>query len=799
MKKCSYKKSGRFFLLPLALAYATSPNPILAQNTYWQESAKIFASNSVATVKIEIDPAYLRYILDPANAESDSLFPARLIFQNTEIAGDTLEPVGFRLRGNTSRYAQKKSFKVDINEYVKGQKLYGLEKLNINGEHNDPAVMRARLSWHLFNQYEVPSARATYAAMYINDEYKGLYVIVEHYDEEFIESRFGNNDGNLYKCLYPADLTYLGPDQAAYKKMRNSRERAYDLETNEEGDDYSDLVAFIDFLNNTGNPDFAAGIEERFNVRTFLKYLALNTLMGSWDDYWYLKNNYYVYHNAASDKYEFIPYDYDNSFGIDFVNGDWGRRDIYAFGHPTEPRPLVTRILAIPGYRNLYSAYLKEFTDNGFTLPALEPHMMAWRSLAEAWVLNDTYYPRDWGFTFVDWQQSLDVARGGHVEYGIRPYIGTRCMTAMQQLREGPLPALISELVWLPTQPAATEDVTVTCRITDSGGVIAAELLYSVSNSPPVTALMHDDGQNGDNAARDGIWTATIPGQAAGSFRAFYLRVHGSAGAWTIYPETAPFKKILLPQRTAAFSIVINEFMASNSTTVADPDGGEYDDWVEIYNTADTAVALTGFFLTDNLNNPTKWQFPDTIISGKSFMLLWADEQAAQGPLHMSFKLGASGEQLGLFAPQSQGTIPVDTLSFGPQTTDVSFGRAPDGGAIWQLFDKPTPGTPNTSTTSIANRNDLQDLLPRSFYIRGVQPNPAKHATQLQLFIAQTGNYTIRIFDVTGKEIKREQLELVHHGEQSLYLSLTNLKAGVYFVRMEGRRALQAIKMTVLH
>ena len=783
----------RFFLIA-ACTVANFPAIIFAQNHYWQESAKIFNSSSVAIIKIEIASAFLNYVLDPANAESDSLFPARLIFQNAEIPADTLEPVGFRLRGNTSRRSQKKSFKLDLNEYVKGQKLYGLEKLNINGEHNDPAILRALLSWRLFNQYQVPAARATYTALYINGEYKGLYIIVEHYDEEFLPPRFGNNEGNLYKCLYPADLVYLGADQAAYKKMRNSRERAYDLETNEDRDDYSDLVEFITFLNNANDADFGRGIEERFNVRAFLKYLAVNTLIGSWDDYWYLKNNFYLYHNTATGKFEFIPYDYDNTYGVDFVGGDWGRRDLYAFGHPSEPRPLVTRILAIPGYRNLYSAYLKEVMANGFALAQQEPAMLAWRNIAEPWVRIDTYYPRDWNFTFNDWQQALDVARGGHVKYGIKNYIATRIATATQQLREGPVPATISDVQWQPMPSSPSQEVTVTCRIVDAGSVAAAELLYTVSGGPLISTLMFDDGQHGDGAANDGRWAAQIP---AGTLREFYLRVRGSAGAWTIYPETAPFKKVLLTERVAASPLVINEFMASNSATIRDP-AGEPDDWVEIYNPAATPIRLVGFFLTDNLANPTKWQFPDTTLAANGFMLLWADDQAAQGSLHMTFRLSADGEQLGIFAPQNSGTIPIDTLSFGAQTTDVSSGRATDAGASWKRFEKPTPGVSNNSPTRVVETGALQNLTPKAFYIESLLPNPAGDATQIRLAIAVAGVYTIRLFDVTGREVERIRRDFSQIGLQTVVMPLTNLRSGIYFLRMEGRQTAQAIKLIVL-
>ena len=459
----------------------------------------------------------------------------------------------------------------------------------------------------------------------------------------------------------------------------------------------------------------------------------------------------------------------------------------------------MTRILAIPGYRNIYTANMKEFMTGGFALSAQEPNMLAWRNLAESWVQADTYYPRDWGFTFSDWQQALDLARGGHVQYGIRPYVQTRIATATPQLREGPLPAIISEVAWLPAQPLAGDEVVVTCRITDVASVSNAELLYSVSGGALVSTPLYDDGRHGDGATNDGLWAGAIPGQAPANSREFYLRVRGSAGAWTIYPDSAPFKKILLPQGTVVFPVVLNEFMASNSATLMDPAGGEFDDWVEIYNTADTAITLAGFFLTDNLANPMKWQFPDTTLAGKSFMLLWADEQAAQGPLHMAFKLGAGGEQLGLFAPQHLGTVPVDTLRVGAQTSDVSFGRNPDGGPAWEFLQQPSPGRSNAAASTVAEPAGRQHARPQSFHIESVQPNPARSATQLRLFVAQTGNYTLRIFDVSGREIRRQQYEFAHHGAQALLLPVSELKAGIYFVRMEGGKTAQAVKLMVLH
>lgn len=765
------------FLACLLPCLALIAAPSLAQNTYLTESAAIFDDPGVAVIHIEIDPAYLHYVLDPRNAESDSLFPARFIFRNSTIAGDTVEPVGFRLRGNTSRYAQKKSFKIDVNEYVRGQKFYALEKLNLNGEHNDPAVLRSRLSWALFNRVGVPSSRTAYAAVHINGEYRGLYVIVEHIDEEFIEARFGNNDGNLYKCLYPADLAYKGSDPTPYKAMRNTRQRIYELKINEEIDDYSDLIDFITFLNLSQDGDFAYDIEERFNVRAFLRYLAVNVLVGSWDDYWYLKNNYYLYHNEATGKFEFIPYDYDNTYGIDFVGGDWATRDLYAFGHPTEPRVLVERILAIPAYRNLYSAYLAELLDGDFQLAAQVPRMDAWHAAARPWVERDPYYPLDWQFTFDDFLNALHLGLGNHVKYGIRPFISIRSNTAREQLRTGTLPAEIENV-----EATLVDELTLRVRaaIRDGVGAITAGVLYNMPGESGQSMIMYDDGRHDDGAARDGIWATQITLRAGAPFVELYVKAYGSAGAWTIYPATAPRKKLQIPLVVQQHPLVINEFLALNASGLTD-EFGQLDDWLEIYNRSDSTVSLAGHFLTDNLANPTKWAFPDTSIPAQSFLLVWVDGDPDQGPLHADFRLSGDGEQAGLFAPLALGNVPIDTLSFGPQRDDVSYGRFPDGGSEWRFFDTPTPGAPNSEPTPV---HEAPAVLPVAFRIDAVSPNPAISATTVYVTVVQPGEFELVVYDVLGREIARQRTALAQGGTRRLHLDTVSWAAGVYFLHL---------------
>ncbi len=141
--------------------------------------------------------------------------------------------------------------------------------------------------------------------------------------------------------------------------------------------------------------------------------------------------------------------------------------------------------------------------------------------------------------------------------------------------------------------------------------------------------------------------------------------------------------------------LFINEFLASNDSVLAD-EQGDYDDWIELYNAGETDISLFGMYLTDNLSAPTKWSFPDTSITARGFLLIWADNEESEGPLHAGFNLSASsGEQLGLFDTDSLSNYAIDTTSFGPQRTDTSYGRYPDGQNDWQFFPTPTPGAPH--------------------------------------------------------------------------------------------------------
>jgi len=150
---------------------------------------------------------------------------------------------------------------------------------------------------------------------------------------------------------------------------------------------------------------------------------------------------------------------------------------------------------------------------------------------------------------------------------------------------------------------------------------------------------------------------------------------------------------------SAEVPLVINEFMASNSSEIRDPQG-EYDDWIEIYNYGNDAIDIGGLYLTDNLSAPAKWRIPEgkpgvaTIPAG-GYLLIWADSDIADSGLHASFKLSASGEEIGLF--DIDGITLIDSVVFNEQTADISYGRYPDAGDNLRFFGVPSPGRQNNN------------------------------------------------------------------------------------------------------
>jgi len=164
-------------------------------------------------------------------------------------------------------------------------------------------------------------------------------------------------------------------------------------------------------------------------------------------------------------------------------------------------------------------------------------------------------------------------------------------------------------------------------------------------------------------------------------------------------------------------NLFINEFLASNASTNLDPDFFSFCDWFEIYNSEDTVVNIDGYYITDDLSDPFKFQFSDSsIIQPNSYFIVWADDiDLVVTSTHANFKLKKSGEEIGLF--NLNGDL-IDSIIFDQQITDVSYGRQPDGNTQWVYFNEPTPLGPNIAIgyQDIIRSSPPEYLLPGGFY-----------------------------------------------------------------------------------
>ena len=130
-------------------------------------------------------------------------------------------------------------------------------------------------------------------------------------------------------------------------------------------------------------------------------------------------------------------------------------------------------------------------------------------------------------------------------------------------------------------------------------------------------------------------------------------------------------------------SVVINELLPVNFSIASDQDG-EYDDWIEMYNSSPESLDLSGYYLSDSKSNLSKWKFPSgTSISGFGYLIVWADTDTTQNGLHTNFKLSSAGEKVIFVNPDLS---IIDKVDYGAQTLEIAFARKPDGSGsfVWQ-------------------------------------------------------------------------------------------------------------------
>lgn len=235
------------------------------------------------------------------------------------------------------------------------------------------------------------------------------------------------------------------------------------------------------------------------------------------------------------------------------------------------------------------------------------------------------------------------------------------------------------------------DDVTITAHFVSTTGITGVKLFYRANQTGNYTTL--------NMTASNGNYVATIPALSAEGRIDYYVEATNSAGT-SKNPNSAPEKThYYLMTDDALPALVINEFMAFNSSCCPDTDSGtdEFDDWVEIHNTGATAVDIGGMYLSDDKTNPFNYRIPDsnptlTTIPAGGYLLIWADNDTDQGELHLDFGLSTDGEDLGLYYYDGRA---IDELTYSPQTENVSLARKPNGTGAFEADATPSPKAAN--------------------------------------------------------------------------------------------------------
>lgn len=708
----------------------------------------VFNDEIISRIDIRINEDSLKTLLLPGNQNSDHEYPADF-FWNDGIKKDTVLKVGFRLRGNTSRMSAKKSFKVKFNHFG-SSKFHGLSDLNLNGEHNDPSIIRSKLCWDMMIMAGIEAPRSNHIALYINGQYMGLYINVEHIDNDYFEARGKDPDGQLFKCFYGSNFTYKGTNPSSYSKS------VYQPENNENNPDYTNFIEFLRLLNDTSNPDYACNLEKKFDVHGYLQRMAMEILCGHWDNPIYNKNNAYLYFNPKSGKFELLSYDIDNTFGVDWFNINWATRNIYSWAHPTDPRPIYNNLLKVTEYKTIFGYYVKKYTDEIYNRNFIDSYIEKIKNKISPFRVNDIFASLDYGYTHADFLKSYETATGAHVKTGLKEFIGTRNSSVKSQLQSTDISPIVDHISTSWTNNYATLKFKFT-----SISQPQAKAFLKINNTNQQVTLK-DDGTFPDAKAGDKIYTLgfAFDGKPLCSV---YVEVTDLQSKTSRWPKCEQFT--FTTGNNAVPKLIINEFMAENTTL---PDNaGEFEDWIEIYNADNQPIWLGDKYLTDKALSPDKWKMPDITLSPGQFFLIWADEDQEQGNNHCNFKLSKSGEFIGIFDSKENNYAAIDSFSFGSTLTNKSYGRYPDGlGPVVPL----STATPNKS-------NIIASKIEEEFLSLRIYPLPAYDYVIIDG--ADFGD-KIRITDIFGVTLAETSAQ-----NNLITLDIDHLSTGLYILSLE--------------
>jgi hypothetical protein len=218
--------------------------------------------------------------------------------------------------------------------------------------------------------------------------------------------------------------------------------------------------------------------------------------------------------------------------------------------------------------------------------------------------------------------------------------------------------------------------------------------------------------------------------------------------------------------------VVINEVMPKNNVTATDEEG-KYEDWIELYNNSSAAVDLTGYFLTDDIADPNKWEFPDTSIAANGYLIIWCDEDTLDAGLHANFKLSSGGETVIL---SNAGGFAVNEATLPELEYSTTYGRYINGlGSFMRMI--PTFSAENSYTAL-----EVAEQPTTSF---SIYPNPSSEWVYVVTNESSPVDY--QLYDLNGRLIFSGQVST------NTAIDISSLENGVYLIYVPASNAVRKL------
>jgi len=594
--------------------------------------ASLYDSTILRTIFIEFDTDTWEDEMAKFK-NTDIEMPAKVI-----VDGTTYPLVGVKFRGQSSfghvPAGSKRSLNLSMDFIDGDQTLYGYKTINLLNCNGDASFLSSILFSQLASDY-LPTPKANMVKVVVNGESWGIYSNVQQFNKDFLKEFYGTTAGARWKVAgspqADGGLRYLGDDIAPYRQR-------FEIKSRDDDDSWNALIHLCKVLNETPIENLPTAIEPILNVDGVLRFLAIDVAVVNSDGYWTRASDYSIYLDPRG-TFHILPHDMNESF-----RGGGGPPGRGLPGPPPEQLGAPADNLA-PGAP---FGRPQGFGRPGGRGPGGPGH--GGPTLDPLVGLDSERMPLRSRLLAVPQYRKLYLQ-----------YLRT---IAEKNLAPKTLPPLIAHYR----------------NLIDSEVQIDTRKMLSYDAFATATAPLQDNQVVAPGSINDFI-----------EQRRDFLLKHKEISAVAVLDIKRPtIPKPRMAQGDARVKVAVSEFLASNKRTNKDPQG-EFEDWIELVNYGSTDVDLSGMFLTDDADDIYKWQIPtSTIIKAGGYLIIWADEDGGDAGLHANFKLSKNGEAIIL---TNQNAI-VDSLTYGPQISEVSSGRiAGDNGEIKKL--RPTPGSPN--------------------------------------------------------------------------------------------------------